>query len=87
MQKESRPGLKLILTSALPLPEHKRQAERIGAKGLVSSFDDMEAILECIRTVMVNESFFQAANTSKTLVTKQREGVNSRMDHPKSKRG
>ncbi len=84
--KESKPGLKLILTSALPLPEHKRQAERVGAKGLVSSFDDMDAILDCIRNVMVNNSCFPNNSSSRNLVSKQREGVNNRMEHPLSPR-
>lgn len=84
--KESRPGLKLILTTALPLPEHKRQAERVGAKGLVSSFDDMDAILECVRSVSSDDDFFSSSTNSSTLVTKQREGVNNRMEHPLSPR-
>ena len=84
--KESRPGLKIILTSALPLPEHRRQAERVGAKGLVSSFDDVQAIIDCIKEVQTGAVFFPANQDSRTLVHKQREGVNSRMEHPLSPR-
>lgn len=84
--KESRPGLKIILTSMVSLMEHQRQAERIGAQGLVSSFDDDEQIVEAIRTVMNGETFFKFNNVSRALVHKQREGVNNRMDHPLSPR-
>ena len=84
--KESKPGLKIVLTSALSLPEHKRQAERIGAKGLVSSHDDVETILECIRNVLSDSMFFATDNPSTTLVSKQREGLNSQMEHPLSPR-
>lgn len=84
--KESKPGLHIILTSALPLPEHRRQAERINAKGMVSSFDDITAVVDCIRQVCSGQTYFTASPDSRTIVTKQREGVNSRMEHPLSPR-
>ncbi|WP_159455408.1 LuxR C-terminal-related transcriptional regulator [Pseudobacteriovorax antillogorgiicola] len=84
--KESKPGLKIILTSSLPLPEHRRQAERVGAKGLVSSFDDVQTLVDSIKEVQGGNVFFPANQDSRTMVTKQREGVNNRMEHPLSPR-
>ena len=48
--KESKPGLKLILTTSSPLPEDKRQAERIAAKGVVSIMNETEVLIEAIKT-------------------------------------
>ena len=84
--RESRPGLSIILTSSLSLPEHRRQAERLGAKGLVSSFDDVQSILACIKEVTAGNTYFSANNETKQIVSKQREVVNSRMEHPLSPR-
>lgn len=84
--KESRPGIKIVLTSNVALPEYQRQAERIGAKGMVSAFDEEQNILDALRAVMAGEDFFRSNNVSRALVHKQREGVNSQMDHPLSPR-
>ncbi|MFW7379770.1 MAG: response regulator transcription factor [Oligoflexus sp.] len=84
--KESRPGIKILLTTNVSLPEHQRQAERIGARGLVSSFEDEEQILEGLRTVIAGETYMRTNNVSRALVHKQREGVNNQMDHPLSPR-
>jgi DNA-binding NarL/FixJ family response regulator len=84
--KESLPYIKVVLTSLVSLPEHKRQAERIGAQGIISAFDDLNDLLEGLRKVLRGESYYSASHVEKNLIVKQREGVNSRMDHPLSPR-
>lgn len=84
--KESKPGLKLILTTSSPLPEDKRQAERIAAKGVVSIMNETEVLIEAIKTVQAGGTYFTLDEESKAAVNKQREGVNSRMEHPLSPR-
>ena len=84
--KESKPDLKIVLTSAIALPENRRQAERIGAKGVISSSDGVDTITDCIRTVMANEVYYSGQDSAQSAVEKQREGVNSRMEHPLSPR-
>ncbi len=78
--------LHLVLTSSLPLPEYQRIAERIGAKGLMSAFDDPEHILEGLRSVAEGGMFFQNNGSIRGLVQKHRDGVNGRLDHPLSPR-
>ena len=78
--------LKIILTSSLPLPEYQRIAERIGAKGLLSAFEEPEQILEGLRTVAEGGTYFQANHLVRNLVQKHREGVNGRLEHPLSPR-
>lgn len=84
--KESLPYIKVVLTSLVSLPEHKRQAERIGAQGIVSAFDDLNDLLAGLRKVLNGETYYSASHVEKNLIVKQREGVNSRMDHPLSPR-
>mgnify|MGYP003683411521 CR=1 FL=1 len=84
--KESKPGLKIILTSSLPLPEHRRQADRVSAKGLVSSYENIQGILDCITEVQNGGSYITVNQESRSVISKQREGVNSRMEHPLSPR-
>lgn len=85
--KDCRPDIKILLTTNVALPEHQRQAERIGAKGLVSSFEDEQQILQALQTVIAGDSYFvQSNNVSRALVHKQREGVNNQMNHPLSPR-
>lgn len=78
--------LHIVLTSSLPLPEYQRIAERIGAKGLMSAFDDPEQILSGLRIVAEGGNYFPANTTLRTLVQKHREGVNGRLEHPLSPR-
>ncbi len=82
----AKPDLNIILTSSLPLPEYQRIAERIGAKGLMSAFDEPEQMLNGLRTVCEGGSYFQANNLIRSLVQKHREGVNGRLEHPLSPR-
>lgn len=78
--------LHIVLTSSLPLPEYQRIAERIGARGLMSAFDDPDQILGGLRIIAEGGTYFPANATLKTLVQKHREGVNGRLEHPLSPR-
>lgn len=78
--------LHIVLTSSLPLPEYQRIAERIGARGLMSAFDDPDQILGGLRIIAEGGTYFPANGTLKTLVQKHREGVNGRLEHPLSPR-
>lgn len=82
----AKPDMHIVLTSSLPLPEYQRIAERIGAKGLMSAFDDPEQMIEGLGTVMEGGTYFQTNNVIRTLVQKHREGVNGRLEHPLSPR-
>lgn len=84
--KESKPNLKIVLTSSITLPEHKGQAERIGAKGMISSSDSLATIEECISSVMSDRTYFTGHDAEKTTIEKQRENTNARMEHPLSPR-
>jgi DNA-binding NarL/FixJ family response regulator len=78
--------LHLVLTSSLPLPEYQRIAERIGAKGLMSAFDDPDQILEGLRSVSEGGMFFQSNGNIRNLVQKHRDGINGSLEHPLSPR-
>lgn len=82
----AKPDLQIVLTSSLPLPEYQRIAERIGAKGLMSAFDEPEQMLNGLKMVAEGGSYFQANNLIRSLVQKHREGVNGRLEHPLSPR-
>ncbi|RYZ81012.1 MAG: response regulator transcription factor [Proteobacteria bacterium] len=81
-----KPDLHIVLTSSLPLPEYQRIAERIGAKGLMSAFDDPEQIVSGLKSVSEGGQFFQTNGTIRTLVQKHRDGINGRLEHPLSPR-
>lgn len=81
-----KPDLRLVLSSSLPLPEYQRIAERIGAKGLMSAFDDPEQILQGLRSVHEGGRFFQSHSNISNLIQKHRDGVSERLDHPLSPR-
>lgn len=81
-----RAELNLVLTSSLPLPEYQRIAERIGAKGLMSAFDDPEQILQGLQSVAQGGLFFQTNGAIRNLVQKHRDGINGRLEHPLSPR-
>jgi DNA-binding NarL/FixJ family response regulator len=84
--QESQPRIRILLTSLVSIPEHKRQAERMGAQGIISSFDNTEELILGLRKVMSGETYYSSSHVSEGLVTKRREMVNSRMDHPLSPR-
>ena len=82
----AKPDLHIVLTSSLPLPEYQRIAERIGAKGLMSAFDEPEQMISGLRTVFEGGQYFQMNHVIRSLVQKHREGVNGRLEHPLSPR-
>lgn len=84
--KEMRPGLKLVLTAAVNLPEYFRQGERLGANGFISALDSPAEIVRCVRKAATGEQHFAVNAVARSLVDKQRDGVNSRMEHPLSPR-
>ena len=81
-----KPDLHIVLTSSLPLPEYQRIAERIGAKGLMSAFDDPEQMLAGLKSVSEGALFFHNNGIIRTLVQKHRDGINGRLEHPLSPR-
>ncbi|MFW7378946.1 MAG: response regulator transcription factor [Oligoflexus sp.] len=84
--RECQPDIKILMTTSVFLPEHQRQVERIGAKGLVSSFEDETQILEALQAVIAGGNYTPDQNVARSMVQKQREGVNSQMSHPLSPR-
>ena len=56
--KEARAGLKIILTSSLTLPEQQSHAERIGAKGFISSLAAPVTIVNAIKAVSEGSAVF-----------------------------
>ena len=84
--KESQPKIRIVLTSLVSIPEHKRQAERMGAQGIISSFDDADKLIEGLRKVMLGETYYSSSHIAEALVSKKREIVNRTMEHPLSPR-
>lgn len=84
--KESRPGLKIIVTGSVILPEHYQLAERLGTKGLISSGDDVSTILSGILEVANGGIYFPKDQETREMISKQRDDVNKRMEHPLSPR-
>lgn len=84
--KEARAGLKIVLTSSLTLPEQQSHAERIGAKGFISSLAAPVTIVNAIKAVSEGSVVFPQGREHFSAIQKLRDGVNSRTDHPLSPR-
>jgi len=80
------PHLKIVLTSHSPLIEHRLDAERMGATGLVCSFEDQNSLIETLRSVVGGASSFSKLDQVSEFLNSFRMRRNSQAGHPLSPR-